>query len=88
MKKQLIIFLLCLITLQLQALDRRIIRISTASTDLILQIGTNGRLYQSYLGPRLINETDINHFLNDETISACKWEAYPGSGWKIILNQR
>ena len=80
MKKQLIIFLLCLITLQLQALDRRIIRISTASTDLILQIGTNGRLYQSYLGPRLINETDINHFLNDETISACKWEAYPGSG--------
>lgn len=37
------------------------IRLSTTTTDLILQVGENGRLYQSYLGAKLLNESDIKH---------------------------
>lgn len=32
------------------ATDNKTIRISTKDTDLILQVGENGRLYQTYLG--------------------------------------
>lgn len=36
------------------------VRLSTESTDMIFKVGDNGRLYQSYLGEKLLNESDIN----------------------------
>ncbi|MFT3740823.1 MAG: alpha-galactosidase [Breznakibacter sp.] len=62
------------------------IRISTSQTDLILKVGPNGRLYQSYLGARLLNETDIDRLLvfvkpgSDGSIPLRGWEVYPASG--------
>lgn len=70
----------------LAAADKSLIRISTDETDLILQVAPNGRLYQSYLGPRLLNETDLEHFSafvhagTDGSVSDRGWEVYPGSG--------
>ena len=40
----------------------QLIRISTNETDLILNVGQNGRLYQKYFGVKLINESDLNQF--------------------------
>lgn len=60
-----------------QAADKKVIRISTGETDLIFEVGANGRLYQAYLGARLLNETDLDGFSGK---SAKGWEVYPGSG--------
>lgn len=35
------------------------IRMSTDKTDLILKVGENGRLYQSYFGEKLLNSSDL-----------------------------
>ncbi|MCC8174345.1 MAG: alpha-galactosidase, partial [Odoribacter sp.] len=51
-----------------------LIRISTHETDLILKTASNGRLYQSYLGTRLLHASDA------ELMAGSKWEVYPGSG--------
>lgn len=62
------------------------IRISTSQTDLILKVGPNERLYQSYLGPRLLGDADIDKLPvyvrpgSDGSIAPRGWEAYPGSG--------
>lgn len=45
--------------LQAQTGEENIIRISTDRTDLVLQVGDNGRLYQSYLGEKLCHEADL-----------------------------
>ena len=45
-----------LATTTLNASDMKQIRISTDRTDLVLQVGDNGRLYQSYFGERLLND--------------------------------
>ena len=37
------------------------IRIGTNSTDLIFKVGKNGRLYQSYLGQKLQNESEFGY---------------------------
>lgn len=50
------------------------IRISTNSTDLILQVADNQRIYQSYLGDKL---NSINEFKAEENGR----EAYQGSGY-------
>lgn len=87
MKRQLVLFLfLCGGLLKLYAVDKGVLRISTDATDLILRVAANGRLYQSYLGPRLLNESDMQHFPastrsgSGESISKQGWEAYPASG--------
>lgn len=74
-------------TLQMQAADEgKVIRISTDNTDLILQVGDNGRLYQTYLGEKLLNEADIHRFKwdihagSDGSVSQRGWEVYSGSG--------
>lgn len=70
---------------QLKA-EQTLIRISTQETDLILQTAPNGRLYQSYLGSRLMNEADIQTLpyyvsaASDGSVSNRGWEVYPGSG--------
>lgn len=62
------------------------IRISTDNTDLILKVGDNGRLYQSYLGPKLLVDDDIEnlgwsqHAASDGAVTRRGWEAYSASG--------
>lgn len=72
--------------LSFRAAGQEIIRISTDKTDLVLQVAPNGRLYQSYLGSRLLNDADLQHLSysisagSDGSVSARGWETYPGSG--------
>ncbi len=54
-------FLLVLIFIVLSGLKAQTIRITTDGTDLIYKVGSNGRLYQSYLGSKLNNNGDIEH---------------------------
>lgn len=85
--KKLFALLLALFTLTLvDAQEQNVIRIATDNTDLILQVAPNGRLYQAYLGDKLLNERDIDHFSpyvkggSDGSVSTRGWEVYPGSG--------
>ena len=76
----------CLSILQANANEQKIIRISTDNTDLILQVAENGRLYQSYLGEKLLHENDLKnlpwdiHAGSDGSVTRRGWEVYSGSG--------
>ena len=50
---------LCVLATHLRASD--IIRVSTQETDLVFRVADNGRLYQSYLGPHLNREADLQY---------------------------
>ena len=85
--KKLLVLLMALFTLaQVDAQEKNVIRIATDNTDLILQVAPNGRLYQAYLGDKLLNEKDINNFSpyvkggSDGSVSTRGWEVYPCSG--------
>ena len=85
--KKLFLLLMALFTLaQVKAQEKSVIQISTDNTDLILQVAPNGRLYQAYLGDKLLNEQDIKHFSpyvkggSDGSVSTRGWEVYPSSG--------
>ena len=86
MKKVLIAGALLLAAWQADAAEKKVIRISTDQTDLILQVGDNGRLYQTYLGQRLVNDQDVQnlpwdiHAGSDGSVSQRGWEVYSGSG--------
>ena len=86
MKKLFVLLMALSMLAQINAQEKKIIRISTDNTDLILQVAPNGRLYQSYLGDKLLNEQDINNFSyavkggSDGSVSTRGWEVYPGSG--------
>lgn len=62
------------------------IDISTDNTDLILRVGDNRRLYQTYLGEKLLNRGELDNFSwriqggSDGSVSERGWEVYPGSG--------
>ena len=66
--------------------ENKVFRISTNQTDLILQVGDNGRLYQTYLGEKLLHEEDTKNFqwdvhaASDGSVSQRGWEVYSGSG--------
>ena len=79
--KHFILTVLCmlLVTFRGGAEEQQIIRISTDKTDLILQVADNGRLYQTYLGEKLLHETDIKKLANGGA-SQQGWEVYSGSG--------
>ena len=63
MKKTLLFLLTLLIFAGAQADNKKkVIRIGTEQTDLLLQVGDNGRLYQTYLGPKLRHEADLQLF--------------------------
>ena len=70
----------------INAENNRTIRISTDNIDLILQVGENGRLYQTYLGKKLLYERDVRDFpwnvyaASDGSVSKRGWEVYSGSG--------
>lgn len=73
-------------TTTMNAMEKKIIRISTEQTDLVLQVAENGRLYQSYLGEKLLNEADLQelswdvHAASDGSVTRRGWEVYSGSG--------
>lgn len=62
------------------------IRISTAHTDLVLRVAPNGRLYQVYLGEKLLHADDLEHLdwsvhaASDGSVCERGWEVYSGSG--------
>lgn len=86
MKKILLLLTILFTCGQINAESIQIIRISTNNTDLILKVAPSGRLYQSYLGNKLLNETDIKnlpyyiHAGSDGGVSPRGWEVYAGSG--------
>ena len=87
MKKTLLFLLTLLIFAGAQADNKKkVIRIGTEQTDLLLQVGDNGRLYQTYLGPKLVHEADLQNFEwyvhagSDGSVSRRGWEAYAGGG--------
>ena len=53
MKQLIVSAALLLSALQVGAAEKKVFRISTEQTDLIFQVGDNGRLYQTYLGKKL-----------------------------------
>ena len=69
-----------------EAAEEKIIRISTDNTDLVLQVTENGRLYQTYLGEKLLHESDLKkldwqiHPASDASVSPRGWEVCSGSG--------
>lgn len=69
---------LFMLTINIKASDK-IIRIDTQDLDLILRVSPSQKLYQAYLGAKLI-DSSINNIANDETITSKKWEVYPASG--------
>lgn len=86
MRKLALLLIALFAYLQVNAEEQKIIRISTDNTDLILQVAPNGRLYQSYLGSKLLNEQDMKnlscyiHAGSDGSVSPRGWEVYAGSG--------
>lgn len=76
-----------LFTIQVaNATKKQIIRISTDNTDLVLQVAENGRLYQTYLGEKLLYEDELGNFnwsvhpASDGSVCERGWEVYSGSG--------
>ena len=57
------------------------IRISTAETDLVLQVAPNGRLYQVYFGERLRHEGDLANF--DWRVHAASDGSVSDRGWEV-----
>ena len=82
MKKIFLLLIVFFTCFQVSAEDRKTIRVSTDNTDLILKVAPNGRLYQSYLGSKLLNEQDIVRLpsASGGDASANGWEVYAGSG--------
>lgn len=86
MKNLLVTLFACATLSYTHAAEDKTIRISTDNTDLVLQVGDNGRLYQTYLGERLLHEQDLNNFSwsihagADGSVSRRGWEVYSGSG--------
>lgn len=78
---------LMLTSLFIEAQTPTTIRISTKETDLILKTAPNGRLYQTYLGDKLLSESDIKELTcyidrpaSDGAVKIRGFEAYPASG--------
>lgn len=66
--------------------EGKVIRVATDNTDLVLKVGSNGRLYQTYLGPKLLDESELanldwaQHAGSDGSVSERGWEVYSTSG--------
>lgn len=87
--KALFSFLLSAVTVvstSAQSGERNIIRIATDNTDLVLEVGPNKRVYQTYLGPKLMFESDMQnlswsqHAASDGSVTTRGWETYSTSG--------
>lgn len=85
MKKTFLVFLVLFAFLRASAQKQDVIRISTDYTDLILKVAPDGRLYQSYLGSKLLNVQDVENLpcyarAASGSYPARGWEVYAGSG--------
>lgn len=86
MKNAFLVLIVLFAFLKVNATDKTTIRISTDQIDLILNVAPNGRLYQSYLGNKLLNEQEVVnlpyyiHPSSDGSVSDRGWEVYAGSG--------
>ena len=66
--------------------NEKTIRISTDNIDLVLKVAPNGRLYQTYLGEKLLHDADLDnlewyqHAASDGSVSQRGWEVYSTSG--------
>lgn len=84
--KKILAILFASTCLNTYAAEEKNIRISTDHTDLVFQVAENGRLYQTYLGKKLLHEQDLQHFRwdvhagSDGSVSRRGWEVYSGSG--------
>ena len=60
--------------------------VGTSQTDLVLRVGPNNRLYQVYLGQKLLNPSDYDRLpwdvyaASDGSVSQRGWEAYNTAG--------
>ncbi len=85
-KKAFILLTLGLSALGASADGTHTIRIATQQTDLILKTSPRGRLYQVYLGERLLHDSDIDALEwrcatgSDGSVSPRGHEVYAGSG--------
>ena len=77
------VILLCFCLPFVKAADQKMILISTNETDLILQVAPNGRLYQTYLGNKLVNDLRTSHGISKPERMA----AYQPVDGKCILVQ-
>jgi alpha-galactosidase len=59
MRKYPLLFVLHLFSLALFSQSQAPITLQTKNTSLVLTVGSNHRLYQSYLGPRLVSAADV-----------------------------
>lgn len=86
MRKILVLLASLFILTHVNGQEQKQIRIGTEQTDLILQVAPNARLYQAYLGDKLVNQQDLRHLSSyvkggtDGSVSTRGWEVYPGSG--------
>ena len=79
------VILLCFCLPFVKAADQKMILISTNETDLILQVAPNGRLYQTYIGNKLVNESEFEN--PSWNIQAGTDAAYQPVDGKYILAQ-
>lgn len=87
MKNYLFILILSVFSLSQVNAGNDFIRISTNETDLVLRIDQkNKRLFQAYLGAKLMNESEFPSFAfaskggSDASSPSLGWEVYPVSG--------
>ena len=86
MRKTIITAVVATFAMTAMAAEKTVIRIGTEKTDLVLQVGDNGRLYQTYLGERLLYDADLQNFdwsvYSSTDGSVCKrgWEVYSCNG--------
>jgi alpha-galactosidase len=91
--KKYIFFLVSMLTMLSWANDSaaQTISITTRNTQLVMKVKDNGRLYQTYLGPRLSATTDLEqldqpvHPLTATNIKGC--EVYPVMGTEDYYDQ-
>lgn len=86
MKRTLLSIALCCLGILMVKAEKTVIRIATQANDLLLQVGDNGRLYQTYFGERLANDSDLQNFAwnvypaSDGAVTRRGWEVYSCSG--------
>ena len=85
-KLSLLVVLFTLFSFQAKS-ESEFIRISTNDIDLVIRVApTSQRIYQAYLGPKLMNESEFSSLSfslkggSEGSVSARGWEVYPASG--------
>ena len=73
MKKS-IMFIAALCMTSVMTFAQKVIRVSTDKTDLVMKVSPKGRLYQVYLGDKLLNPSDYDYL---------KWDVYAASDGSV-----